>query len=53
MKFKELKVGDWFKWGDYKFRKIVPEMKTCCEVKFNAVRKDGKKVKFNKEDEVQ
>lgn len=54
MKFKEVKPGTLFKVDGIKYIKMKePVMKTCCEVKFNATRKEDKKqVKFKKEEEV-
>jgi len=53
MKFEDIKIGCRFIYNGKRFIKIHPIMRTCCEVKYNAVRKDGKQVKFNKNDEVE
>lgn len=53
MKFQDVKVGRKFKLDNKIYTKIENIMKTCCEVKFNAIRKDGKKVKIGKETEVE
>jgi hypothetical protein len=53
MKFEDVKVGKRFKVGDWYFTRIDNIMETCCKVKYNAIRKDGKKVRFKNDDEVE
>ncbi len=37
VKFKTLKIGDHFEWGENTFKKLKTKMKNCCVPRYNSI----------------